>query len=202
MARIMVVDDDKNIRYSFRKLHGPMTHDIVEAESGEEALDILERTKPDLIFLDIRMPGMSGLDTLVEIQKITRKIPVIIMTAFGTTDTAINAVKQGAFDFILKPFDIDRVKSLTENALAAHRLMSEPVGWQPTEVDEWEGQMLIGQSKPMQEIYKQIGRVATSDVAVLIEGESGTGKELVARAIYNHSRRAENPFLAINCAAI
>ncbi len=202
MARIMVVDDDKNLRFSFHRLLAGDTYEIIEAESGEEALAILDRTEPDLIFLDIKMPGMSGLETLEEIQKRTRKIPVVIMTAFGTTDTAINAVKQGAFDFILKPFEVDRVKTLTENALAAHRLMSEPVGWQPTTMEEWKGQMLIGQSKPMQEVYKQIGRVATSDVAVLIEGESGTGKELVARAIYNHSRRADHPFLAINCAAI
>ncbi len=202
MARIMVVDDDKNLRFSFRRLLGTEKYEIIEAASGEEALEKLKHTEPDLIFLDIKMPGISGLETLEHIQRKTRKIPVVIMTAFGTTDTAINAVKQGAFDFILKPFEPGRVKTLTENALAAHRLMSEPVGWQPSAMEEWKGQMLIGQSKPMQEVYKQIGRVATSDVAVLIEGESGTGKELVARAIYNHSRRADNPFLAINCAAI
>jgi len=202
VAKVLVVDDDNNLRFSFRRLLGTRKYEIIEAATGEEALEILGRTPPDLIFLDLKMPGMGGLETLAEIQKITRKIPVIIMTAYGTTDTAINAVKQGAFDFILKPFEVGRVKDLTENALAAHRLMSEPVGWQPEEKDKWEGQMLIGQSKPMQEVYKQIGRVATSDVAVLIEGGSGTGKELVARAIYHHSRRAERPFMAINCAAI
>ncbi|MFC1475442.1 sigma-54-dependent transcriptional regulator [Candidatus Zixiibacteriota bacterium] len=200
--KVLVVDDDKNLRFSFRRLLGTDKYEIIEAASGEEALEFLRRAHADLIFLDIKMPGMGGMETLAEIQKITRKIPVIIMTAFGTTDTAINAVKQGAFDFILKPFDVDRVKTLTENALAAHRLMSEPVGWQPEEAAKWEGQMLIGQSKPMQEVYKQIGRVATSDVAVLIEGDSGTGKELVARAIYHHSQRADRPFMAINCAAI
>ncbi len=202
MAKVLVVDDDKNLRFSFRRLLSAAEYEIIEAGSGEEALQYLAQAHADLIFLDIKMPGMGGMETLAEIQKITRKIPVIIMTAFGTTDTAINAVKQGAFDFILKPFDVDRVKTLAESALAAHRLMSEPVGWQPEKAEKLEGQMLIGQSKPMQDVYKQIGRVAASDVAVLIEGDSGTGKELVARAVYHHSRRAERPFLAINCAAI
>jgi len=200
--KVLIVDDDKNLRFSFRRLLGADKYEIIEAGSGEEALEFLRRAHADLIFLDIKMPGMGGMETLAEIQKITRKTPVIIMTAFGTTDTAINAVKQGAFDFILKPFDVERVKALAENGLAAHRLMSEPVGWQPEKAEKWEGQLLIGQSKPMQEVYKQIGRVAGSDVAVLIEGESGTGKELVARAIYHHSRRADRAFLAINCAAI
>jgi nitrogen regulation protein NR(I) len=202
MAKVLVVDDDKNLRFSFHRLLAANEYQIIEAGSGEEALEFLRRAHADLIFLDLKMPGMGGMETLAEIQRITRKIPVIIMTAFGTTDTAINAVKQGAFDFILKPFDVDRVKTLAANALAAHRLMSEPVGWQPEKAEKWEGQMLIGQSKPMQEVYKQIGRVAASDVAVLIEGDSGTGKELVARAVYHHSRRADRPFLAINCAAI
>lgn len=200
--KVLVVDDDKNLRFSFRRLLPPGEYEIIEAGSGEEALEFLRKAHADLIFLDIKMPGIGGMETLAEIQKITRKIPVIIMTAFGTTDTAINAVKQGAFDFILKPFEVGRVKALTESALEAHRLMSEPVGWQPEDAEKWEGQMLIGQSKPMQEVYKQIGRVATSDVAVLIEGDSGTGKELVARAIYHHSQRADRPFMAINCAAI
>jgi len=202
VAKVLVVDDDKNLRFSFRRLLGPDDYEIIEAATGEEALKFLGRAHADLIFLDIKMPGMGGMATLAEIQKITRKIPVIIMTAYGTTDTAINAVKQGAFDFILKPFEVGRVKALTESALAAHRLMSEPVGWRPEDAEKWEGQMLIGQSKPMQEVYKQIGRVAASDVAVLIEGDSGTGKELVARAIYHHSQRADRSFLAINCAAI
>ncbi len=202
MAKVLVVDDDKNLRFSFRRLLDTRKFEIIEAASGEEALKIIGQTPPDLIFLDLKMPGIGGLETLAEIQKITRKIPVIIMTAYGTTDTAINAVKQGAFDFILKPFEVGRVKALAESALAAHRLMSEPVGWQPESGEKGEGQMLIGQSKPMQEVYKQIGRVAASDVAVLIEGGSGTGKELVARAIYHHSTRAERSFLAINCAAI
>jgi len=202
MAKVLVVDDDTNLRFSFRRLLDTRKYEIIEAGSGEEALELLPRVKPDLIFLDLKMPGMGGMKTLAEIQKITRKIPVIIMTAYGTTDTAISAVKQGAFDFILKPFDVERVKDLTDSALAAHRLMSEPVGWQPKADDEVPGELLIGQSKPMQDVYKQIGRVAASDVAVLIEGESGTGKELVARAIYHHSQRADRPFLAINCAAI
>ncbi len=202
MGKVLVVDDDKNLRFSFRRLLDSRKYEIIEAGSGEEALELLSRITPDLIFLDLKMPGMGGMETLIAIQKITRKIPVIIMTAYGTTDTAINAVKEGAFDFILKPFEVGRVKDLTESALAAHRLMSEPVGWQPEAAEQPAGEMLIGQSKPMQEVYKQIGRVAASDVAVLIEGDSGTGKELVARAIYHHSQRAERPFLAINCAAI
>jgi len=202
MAKVLVVDDDRNLRFSFRRLLDPQRFEIIEAESGEEALEILGRMRLELIFLDLKMPGMGGMETLAAIQNITRKIPIIIMTAFGTTDTAINAVKRGAFDFILKPFDVERVKALAESALAAHKLMSEPVGWQPETRDQGEGPMLIGQSKPMQEVYKQIGRVAASHVAVLVEGESGTGKELVARAIYHHSNRAERSFLAINCAAI
>jgi DNA-binding NtrC family response regulator len=156
---------------------------------------------PDLVLLDVRLPGMSGLETFLALREIDSKLPVIIMTAFGTTETAIEATKLGAFDYVLKPFDIPDILKLIAQALEAGRFMRSQV-----EIDilgnKTSDEIIIGQSKPMQEIYKAIGRVAPTEATVLIRGESGTGKELVARAIYQHSHRAQKPFLVINCVAI
>jgi DNA-binding NtrC family response regulator len=204
MHRVLIVDDDKNLRYAFRRILDPELYEIDEAESGEEALKRLSEGAYSVVFLDLRMPGMSGLECLTRIQEIDNKIPVVIMTAFGTTELAIEAVKGGAYDFVLKPFEVDEIKRLAENAVNAYRLMAHKVDL-PTEEEHpsyGDADTLVGRSRAMQEVYKQIGRVALSEANVLIRGGSGTGKELVARAIYHHSRRAEKPFLAVNCAAI
>jgi DNA-binding NtrC family response regulator len=149
----------------------------------------------------MRLPGLNGFETFRAIHRLEPKLPVIIMTAYGTTDSAIEATKMGAFDYVLKPFDIPEMLSIIQKAIEAGRFMRSPVTMNAVPDIEAE-EAIIGRSKPMQDVYKAIGRVSASDATVLIRGESGTGKELVARAVYQHSLRSEKPFLVINCVAI
>ncbi len=199
MSKILVVDDESSVRYSFKRVFGNDYH-ILTAEGGEEALNEIERNSPELVFLDIRMPKFSGLEVLRKIKEHYPKLPVIMMTAYGDTDTAIEAMKFGAFDYIPKPFENQEIKRLIEKGLKAYQMMRDTI-FLPAGMRERKGE-IIGSSRAMREIYKTIGQVAESDTTVLIRGESGTGKELVARAIHHHSRRKERPFLAVNCAAI
>jgi len=201
MQTILIVDDDKSIRYSLKRMMEEKYFTLT-AQNGEEALDRVKKSSPDLIIMDIRMPGRNGIDVLKEIKSVDPKSPVIIMTAYGTTETAIEAMKYGAFDYILKPFPIPQMKGLVEKALALRKLMKEGVTYEPLAAAEGEEECIVGSSLKMQEIYKMIGQVAPSDVTVLLRGESGTGKELIARAIYHHSLRSKQPFLPVNCAAI
>lgn len=174
----------------------------MSAATGEAALEMVAAKRPDLVIMDVRLPGMSGLEAFLEMKRIDSKIPVIVMTAFGTTDTAIEATKMGAFDYVLKPFEIPEMLSLIDRAMESGRFMRAKVEVDPSSSPWPTGEALVGRSKAMQEVYKAIGRVAPTDATVLIRGESGTGKELVARAIYQHSSRADRPFLVINCVAI
>ncbi len=200
-GNILIVDDDKSIRYSLKRMLEEK-YSILTAQNGNEALDRVKENSPDLIIMDIKMPGRNGIDVLKEIKLIDPKSLVIIMTAYGTTETAIEAMKYGAYDYILKPFSIPRMKGLVEKALALRKLMKEEVTYAPLSASEGEEERLVGSSPKMQEIYKMIGQVAPSDVTILLRGESGTGKELIARAIYHHSLRLHQPFLPVNCAAI
>src|SRR5437762_293462 len=152
--------------------------------------------------MDVPMGGMTGLETLRRIRETDARLPVIMMTAYGTTQTAIEAMKLGAYDYLLKPFDVPKLKEIIFSALKAARDMKEVVSYQPLLESEDYDLGIIGRSEQMQNVFKLIGQLSASDATALITGESGTGKELVARAIYNHSRRANQPFLAINCAAI
>jgi nitrogen regulation protein NR(I) len=202
MQTLLIVDDDKSIRYSLKRMLEDK-YSIITAQNGEEALDRIRQTPPDLIIMDIRMPGRNGIDVLKEIKSIDPKSLAIIMTAYGTTETAIEAMKYGAFDYILKPFPIPQMKGLVEKALSLRRMMKQEVIYAATEGEEvGEKEQIIGSSSKMQEIYKIVGQIAPSDVTVLLRGESGTGKELFARAIYQHSLRSTQPFLPVNCAAI
>ena len=201
MGAILIVDDDAQLRTSFEKLLTTEGHTVTTSPTGEGGLELAKANLPDLVIIDVRLPGMDGLAAFQAIHEIEPKLPVIIMTAYGTTDTAIKATKLGAFDYVLKPFDIPEMLSLIDKALEAGRFMRSRV-----EVDafgdERSPDVILGRSRAMQEVYKAIGRVAPTDATVLIRGESGTGKELVARAIYQHSLRAARPFLVINCVAI
>jgi two-component system NtrC family response regulator/two-component system nitrogen regulation response regulator GlnG len=202
MQTILIVDDEKSIRYSLKRMMEGK-YSILTAQNGEEALEQVKESSPDLIIMDIKMPGRNGIDVLREIKSIDPKSLVIIMTAYGTTETAIEAMKYGAFDYILKPFPIPQMKGLVEKALSLRRMMKQEVIYASTEGEETdEGERIIGSSPKMQEIYKIVGQIAPSDVTVLLRGESGTGKELFARAIYQHSSRSNLPFLPVNCAAI
>jgi nitrogen regulation protein NR(I) len=201
MGTILIVDDDPQLRQSFEKLLVEEGHTVVTAANGEAALELVRQNPPELVVMDIRMPGMSGLEAFQAMHALEPKLPVIIMTAFGTTETAIEATKLGAYDYILKPFDIPDILALISQALEAGRIMRSKVEMN-REPDMVLGEAIIGRSRPMQEVYKAIGRVAPTDATVLLRGESGTGKELVARALYQHSIRSHKPFLVINCVAI
>ena len=201
MSVIYIIDDDDQLRTSFNRLLTEEGYEVDEAASGETGLAMIRTHMPDLVILDIRLPGMNGLKVYEAIRDIDPKLPVIIMTAFGTTETAIEATKLGAFDYILKPFDIPQMLKVITQALAAGRFMRSPVGMGASPQDI-SGEAIIGRSPAMQMVYKAIGKSAPTDATVLIRGESGTGKELVARALYQHSSRSQAPFLVINCVAI
>ncbi|MGB6066002.1 MAG: sigma-54 dependent transcriptional regulator [Desulfomonilaceae bacterium] len=201
MGTIVIVDDDAQLRHSFEKLLAAEGHTVRTSPTGEGGLEIVRGGVPDLVIMDVRLPGMNGLETFQVMHEIEPKLPVIIMTAYGTTDTAIEATKLGAFDYVLKPFEIPEMLSTIEKALEAGRFMRSRVEMAVApERSSTDG--IFGQSRAMQEIYKAIGRVASTEATVLIRGESGTGKELVARALYQHSIRCDKPFLVINCVAI
>ena len=202
MDKLLLIDDETDVQYSFRRIFDSPDLELHTASSGEEGLKMIPRVKPDLVLSDIRMAGLNGLETLRRIRQIDPKLPVILMTAYGTTQTAIEAMKLGAYDYLLKPFDVPRLKQLVANALKASKDMRQTVALQPQLEQQDYDLGVIGRSEPMQEVFKLIGQLAASDATALITGESGTGKELVARAIYQNSRRAKEPFVAINCAAI
>jgi nitrogen regulation protein NR(I) len=201
MSKILIIDDDDQLRKSFEKLLSEEGYAVASAASGEAGLEITQSMSPDLVIADIRLPGINGLETYRAIRELDPKLPVIIMTAYGTTETAIEATKMGAFDYILKPFDVPEMLAVIKQALEAGRFMRSPVKMD-VKPDDISLEAIVGRSKPMQDVYKAIGRVSTADATVLIRGESGTGKELVARAIYQHSLRDDKPFLVINCVAI
>jgi two-component system nitrogen regulation response regulator GlnG len=202
MDKILVVDDEADIRRAFHRNLASDTLQVVDAGNGEEAIRMIAKERPNLVVMDIRMGATSGLDTLRKLRELDPKLLIIMMTAYGTTQTAIEAMKLGAYDYVLKPLEVPKLKALIDSALKAARDMREVVSYQPLLDSEDYAEGIVGKSEPMQQVFKLIGQVSQSDATVLITGESGTGKELVARAIYHHSRRAENPFLAINCAAI
>jgi len=201
LNRILIVDDDDQLRKSFEKLLREEGYEVHGAASGEAGIRIVEDTVPDLVVVDVRLPGMNGLETFKAIKELEPKLPVIIMTAYGSTETAIEATRQGAFDYVLKPFDVSEILRIIKQALDAGRFMRFTVDMDaaPGQIDQ---EAIIGRSDAMQAVYKSIGRVAPTDATVLIRGESGTGKELIARAVYQYSQRADKPFLVINCVAI
>ncbi len=202
MDKLLLIDDEVDVQYSFRRIFDSPEIDLTTATSGEEGLRLISRIKPDLVMMDVRMGGMSGLETLRRIREADARLPVIMMTAYGTTQTAIEAMKLGAYDYLLKPFDVPKLKQIVFGALKAARDMKQVVSYQPLLESEDYDLGIIGRSEQMQSVFKLIGQLSSSDATALITGESGTGKELVARAIYHHSERSNQPFLAINCAAI
>lgn len=200
---ILVIDDDKEIRYSLERVLSARNFRVVLAASGEEGIKVAEAEQPQVILLDNRMGAMSGIEALQHIHALVPHAMVIFMTAYGTTQTAIEAMKFGAFDYIIKPFDLKKIFALIEKAIKAHKdLSSASQVYKPLLNSDDYSEGMVGRSEAMQEVYKVIGQVAASEATVLITGESGTGKELVARGICRHSLRAQKPFIAVNCAAI
>ncbi len=209
MSKLLLIDDEADVQYSFQRIFDSPDVEITTASNGEEGLRIIPKLKPDLVILDNRMgAGMTGLETLRRIRQFDSKLLVILMTAYGTTQTTIEAMKLGAYDYLIKPFDVPKLKEVVLGALKAAREMREgtrynfqPGGRPLLQPEDLESE-IVGQSEPMREVFKLIGQFASTDTTVLITGESGTGKELVARAIWRHSDRHEGPFVAVNCAAI
>jgi two-component system nitrogen regulation response regulator GlnG len=203
VSKLLLIDDEEDVRYSLQRIFDSPEIELATAASGEEGLKLIPKVKPDLVLMDVRMGGLNGLETLRRIRAADPRLLVILMTAYGTTQTAIEAMKLGAYDYLLKPFeDVTRLKNIITNALKAARDMREVVSYQPLLESEDYELGIVGRSEPMQQVFKLIGQVAATDATALITGESGTGKELVARAIYHHSNRNRQPFLAVNCAAI
>src|SRR5437660_4900891 len=201
-ARILVADDEDGLRWVLEKGLRQAGYEVVAVKDGTSALGAFEAEPFDVVFLDVRMPGLDGLTALGRLREIRGDACVVVMTAHGTMDTAIQAMQRGAYDYLGKPFDLDEVLLLTERALTARRLTQEVMRLKSGLQEVWEFGAIIGRHPRMQEVYKTIGRVAASDVTVLLRGESGTGKELVARAIHHYSRRSGRPFVAVSCAAI
>jgi two-component system nitrogen regulation response regulator GlnG len=198
MPTLLVIDDEESVCYSFRRVFESETVRVLTAPSAAAGIQQVREQQPDVVVLDLQLPDRSGLEVFQEIHAEDPRRPVIFITAHGTTETAIETMKAGAFDYLVKPVDLDRLSQLIERAFETARLMRVPAVL-PAEGD---ADRIVGRSPIMQETCKAIGRIAPQDVNVLILGESGVGKELVARALYQHSRRADQPFLAINCAAI
>jgi DNA-binding NtrC family response regulator len=202
VPHILVVDDDTEVRYSLNRVLSSRNYRVQEAPSGEEGVAAVKKQPPDVVLLDNRMTGMTGLETLQHIRAANPKQLVILMTAYGTAQTAIEAMKFGAFDYVVKPFDPPKLLALVESALRTQADIRSAGGVQPVINSEDHKEGIVGTSSPMQQVFKVIGQVAASDVTVMITGESGTGKELIARSIHRHSHRGGRPFVAVNCSAI
>ena len=202
MPTLLIVDDEPNLLYSLKKGLESDELRVLTAETAEQGIDAVRKHGPDAVILDVRLPDMSGLDAFNQIRHIDARLPVIIITAFSTTETAIEAMKRGAYEYLLKPVEFDTLYNIVERALEISRMSRVPAMFEADAEADAAADHIVGRSQAMQEVYKAIGQVAPQDVNVLILGESGTGKEMIARAIYQHSRRSKGPFLAINCAAL
>jgi two-component system nitrogen regulation response regulator GlnG len=202
MPTLLVVDDEPSILAAFRRAYRDTPLKLLTVETAAEGLALVEQEHPDVIIFDVQLPDMTGLEALRTLRTFDARSPVILITGKSTTDTAIEAMKLGAYEYLLKPLELAQLRQVIDRALAISRLMHVPAVVADAEPVDERADAIIGHCSAMQEVYKAIGRVAGQEVTVLISGESGTGKELVARAIYQHSRRATGPFLAINCAAI
>jgi nitrogen regulation protein NR(I) len=203
MPKLLIVDDEPGILYSLKAALETDDTVIVTAQTAGLGIAAVAKEKPDAVILDVRLPDMSGLDAFDRIRAIDPRLPVIIVTAHGGTETAIEAMKRGAFEYLLKPIDLHQLDEVVAKAFELRRMQATPtVFGEQTGVEAGGSDQIVGRCPAMQEVYKAIGRIAPQEVTVLLLGESGTGKELVARALYQHSKRADHPFLAINCAAI
>ena len=199
MAKVLVVDDEESIVWVFRKLIEGLGHQCFTASTAEKGIEIARAEQPELVIMDVKLPGMDGLTALEEVRRVAARSKHVVITAHGSLDTAVRAVKLGAAEYLAKPVDLDRARTLIENLLKGGGLSRE--------VEKLRGEAsgfggIVARTPPMQEVFKQVAAVAGSDASVLLVGESGTGKELFARAVHYNGPRANGPFEAINCASI
>ncbi|MBI1345322.1 response regulator [bacterium] len=201
MPLLLIVDDEPNIAFSIKECLDLPHLEFITASTARQGIALTREQQPDVVLLDIRLPDLSGLDAFEKIREFDPRLPCILMTAFSRTETAIEAMRRGAFDYLVKPVDVMQLQNVVAKALEVSRLSRKPA---VVETDEslTPADHIVGTSAAMHDVYKAIGRIAPQDSTVLILGESGTGKELVARALYHYSQRSRMPFLAINCAAL
>ena len=202
MAKILIVDDERRIRRILALLLSEHQHEVVEAGTGEEAIELAPEFKPDLVLLDLQMPGIDGLETLRRLHSQLPEIHVIMMTAHGSIRSAVEAMREGAHDYLTKPFDNEELLMVVDRALEVRRLNAEVEALRSELETRYGFTEIIGISQPMQRVFQTMAKVAEVDATVLVTGESGTGKELVARAIHRRSKRSRRPFVAVNCSAI
>ncbi len=203
--RVLVVDDDEKILFAFKEVFKKDGYAYLTAWNGEEAVEQLRRGRPDIIFMDITMPKLDGLEALKRIREVNKKIPVIVITGYGTMQTAIEAMKLGAFEYLTKPLDVAKIRAVAKKALASTIGQTVPsVDDQWIKAESGDRYRLVGKNVQIEEIYKLIGSISATPAhtSVLIVGESGTGKELVARAIHNNALNAKEPFIGINCTVL
>jgi DNA-binding NtrC family response regulator len=202
MSTLLVVDDDRSVLHMIGQTFRDSDVNVLTAMTAEEGCSAVREHQPDVVLHDIMLPQTSGLQSFKQIHEIDPKLPVIFITSRDDSETAIEAMMLGAYDYLVKPLQLPEVRKLVRQAIETRRIMRVPVGIEAEEVGPTNGDLLVGVSPGVLNVYKAIGRVAPQDMTVLVRGESGTGKELVARAIYQHSPRRDGPFLAVNCAAL
>jgi two-component system response regulator AtoC len=203
MAKVLVVDDQDSIRHFVARAMEEEGHDVCAAPSGEEALGLFSADPPDAVILDLKLPGMNGMEVLEKMKEINRETIVIMITAYGEISSAVKAIKKGAFDYISKPVDIDHLILSLNRALKSKRLWLEIAHWRKKQLLRFDFDFVVGVSKPMQDLMTVVENLARSNTTtVLIEGESGTGKELIANMIHRLSLRKDEPFMEINCASL
>lgn len=201
MSKILVIDDERSIRSTLKDILEYEKYEVLEAEDGQKGLDMATKDQFDLIFCDIKMPKMDGIEVLQKIMEANDEVPVVMISGHGNIDTAVECIKKGAFDYIAKPIDLNRLLITVRNALDKKTLVKETKQLR-RKVGKFKSGEIIGESEGIQKIKELIDRVAPTDARVLITGENGTGKELVARRIHELSKRADKPLIEVNCAAI
>ncbi|HXT60445.1 MAG TPA: sigma-54 dependent transcriptional regulator [Pirellulales bacterium] len=200
MSHILIVDDEESICWALRRLAEEEGHAVSVASSAEEAFELAGHRAVDCILLDIRLPGVDGLTAMARLKQLAPAAPIVVMTAFGSLGTAVEAIRNGAFDYLTKPFDLERASEVLRRALAQRDADARAAP--PATMNPPCGEELLGASPAMQDVFKRIALAAPTNAAVLITGESGTGKELVARAIHRHSQESSGPLVTVNLAAL
>ncbi len=201
-AQILIIDDEEAIRDAMHQVLSREGYQIKEAREGKEGLELFQKETFHLVFLDLKLPGIKGMDILTQMKETSPETPVIIITGYSSIESAVEAMKKGAFDYMPKPFTPDELRVVTRKALESRRMLMENMYLRQELESKIEFELVIGKSPAMQQILDIVRRVSPTESTVLITGESGTGKELIAREIHRHSRRRNAPFVVVDCGAL